>query len=260
MRAIVKGNQMFPFRLAFILIGCLFLAACGDVVAPVVLVPCPSGTCWDLSDGALLDVNDAPSEARLGFHDVHAWRVMTIPGHRYLILTRVFSGSADTYVALSPILDPFTNIMTDVRSDGGVSFTATTGAAFIAVGDRGNDAGTEYSVRVVSYDEGLEPLPGTTALAINSPPVPRALAPGEIGRFVFDAMRDEDYTIRVVTIRGAVKTFASLIPSVDDDVYDLADTAGVIAFRATETGRYYVAVLDRGGVAGSEFGIEITSP
>lgn len=251
---------MFLFRLTFIVIGCLFLAACGDGLVPVVLVPCPSGTCWDLSDGALLDVNDVPSEARLGFHDVHAWRVMTVPGHQYLVLTRVFSGSADTYVALSPILDPYTNRMTDVRSDIGISFTATTGAAFIAVADRGNDAGTDYSVRVVSNDERLDPLPGTTALAINSMPVPRALAPGEISRFVFDAIRDEDYTIRVVVTRGAVKTFASLIPSVDDDVYDLVDTAGVIAFRATETGRYYVAVLDRGGTAGSEFAVQITTP
>jgi len=263
-----KESHVFWFHRAFIVVGCLFLAACGDVVVPVVLVPCPSGTCWDLSEGALLDVNDAPSDASLGFRDIHAWRVTTVPGHQYLILTRVFSGSADTYVSVSPVLDPYSNLMTDAHSDTGISFTATTGAAFIAVEDRGNDAGTDYSVRVVSYDERLQPLPGTTTLAINSQPVPRALAPGEIGRFVFDAIRGEDYTIRVVVTRGAVETFASLIPSVDDDVYDLADTAGVVAFRATETGRYYVAVLDRGGAAGSEllrhaetaFTIEITSP
>jgi hypothetical protein len=258
---------MRVLRRGFLLVVLLAVAACGDVVVSVVLVPCPSGTCWDLSDGALLDVNDAPSDARLGFRDVHAWRVTTVPGHQYLILTRVFSGSADTYVSWSPIFDPFAdpisgeeNVVIDAHSDTGISFTATTGAAFIAVADRGNDAGAEYSVRVVSYDERLQALPGTTALAVNAPPIPRALAPGEIGRFVFDAERGEDYTIRVVVVRGAVETFASLIPSVDDDVYDLADTAGVIAFRATETGRYYVAVLDRTGAAGSEFTIEITSP
>src|SRR3972149_1421211 len=110
MRVLLRG---------FLVVALLGVAACGDVVVPVVLVPCPSGTCWDLSDGALLDVNDAPSDARLGFRDGHAWRLTTVPGHQYLILTRVFPGSADTYVSLSPILDPFTNAMVDAHSDTG---------------------------------------------------------------------------------------------------------------------------------------------
>jgi hypothetical protein len=253
---------MSVVRRCLVLVGCLWLSACGEIVVPVVLVPCQSGTCWDLSDGSLLQVNDVPSEAGLGRRDVHAWRVNTVPGHSYLVLTRVFSGSANTYVSSSPIIDPFTNAMTDVRSVNGISFTASTGSAFIAVEDRGNDAGTDYSVRVVSFDERLEPLPGTTSLGVNSPPVPRALAQGEIARFVFDAMRGEDYAIRVVDSRGTVNVFASLIPSVDDDVFDLADEGadGLLPFRATENGEYYVAVLDRGGAVGSEFTIQITSP
>jgi hypothetical protein len=128
------------------------------------------------------------------------------------------------------------------------------------VADRGTHAGTEYTVRVVSYDEGLDPLPGTTRLLVNDFPVPRAVAPGEIARFVFDAIRGADYTIHVTTTRGATETFASLIPSVDDDFFDVADPSGMIAFGATETGRYYVAVVDRTGATGSEVTVQVTSP
>ena len=89
-----------------------------------------------------------------------------------------------------------------------LSFTASGTIVYIAVSDRGNAAGSEYAVRVVSYDEYLDPLPGTTRLTVNAFPVPRALAPGELARFMFDAIRGADYTIRVTTTRGATETYA----------------------------------------------------
>jgi hypothetical protein len=235
-------------------------AACGPVVEPVVLVPCPSGECWDLSAGTDVFVNDEPAFAELEPNAAHAWRFQTIPGHEYLVLTRVYSGSADTYASQWPIIDPFTHAMVDVRSGSGLSFTASGGVAYIAVADRGNAAGSAYTVRVVSYDESLDPLPGTTRLTVSGFPVPRALAPGELARFAFTAVRGADYTIRVTTTRGSTETYASLIPSVDDDFFDVADGSGTIAFRATETGPYHVAVLDRAGGAGSEVTIQVTSP
>lgn len=245
-----------------VLVGVVALvsAACGRVVEPVILVPCPSGECWDLSAGADVFVNDEPASAELRPNEANAWRFATIPGHRYLVLTRLFSGSADTYVSTWPIIDPFTHAMVDVRSGSGLSFTASGTIVYIAVSDRGNAAGSEYAVRVVSYDEHLDPLPGTTPLRVNAVPVPRGLASGEIARFMFDAIRGADYTIRVTTTRGATETYASLIPSVDDDFFDVADTSGTIAFRATETGPYYVAVIDHAGATGSEMVVQVTSP
>jgi hypothetical protein len=230
------------------------------VVEPVVLVPCSSGECWDLSAGIDVFVNDEPASADLRPNDAHAWRFETIPGHEYLVLTRVYSGSADTYVSTWPIIDPYTHGMVDVRSGSGLSFTASGTIAYIAVADRGNAAGSAYTVRVVSYDERLDPLPGTTRIAVNGTSVPRALASGELARFVFDAVRGVDYVIQATTTRGATETYASLIPSVDDDVFDVTDASGTIVFRATETGPYFVAVFDRSGAAGSEIGLQITSP
>ncbi len=245
-----------------VLVGVMALvaAACGRVVEPVVLVPCPSGECWDLSAGTDVFVNDEPASADLRPNDTHAWRFETVPGHQYLVLTRVFSGSADTYVSTWPIIDPFTHAMVDVRSGSGLSFTASGTIAYIALADRGSAAGSEYAVRVVSYDESRDPLPGTTRLTVDGFPAPRALASGELARFVFDAVRGADYTIRVTTTRGATETYASLIPSVDDDFFDVADASGTIAFRATETGPYYVAVIARAGALGSEVVVRITSP
>jgi hypothetical protein len=235
------------------------VAACGPVVEPVVLVPCPSGECWDLSAGTEVFVNDEPASAELGPNEAHAWRFRTRPGHQYLVLTRVYSDSADTYASLWPIIDPFTHAMVDVRSGSGLSFTASGPIAYIAVVDRGGDARAEYTVRVVSYEESLAPLPGTTRLAVNGMPAPRALASDELARFVFDAVRGVDYTIRVTMTRGATDTFASLIPSVDD-VFDVSGPTGRIAFRATESGPYYMAVVDRNGGAGSDVLIRVTSP
>jgi hypothetical protein len=245
-----------------VLIGVVALvsAACGRVVEPVFLVPCPSGECWDLSAGADVFVNDELSSAEVGPNEAHAWRFATIPGHQYLVLTRLFSGSADTYVSTWPIIDPWTHSMVDVRSGSGLSFTASGTIAYIAVADRGNAAGSQYTVRLVSYDEYLDPLPGTTRLTVNAFPAPRALVSGELARFMFDAVRGADYTIRVTTTRGATETYASLIPSVDDDFFDVADASGTVAFRATETGPYFVAVIDRAGSAGSEMVVRVTSP
>lgn len=248
-----------PWRISSAAVS-VALVACGPIVEPVLVVPCPSGECWDLSAGTDVFVNDAPSPADLGRYGAHAWRFETVPGHQYFVLTRVFSGSADTYVAFSPIIDPVTHGMVDPRSETGLAFTATDSVAYVAVADRGTHAGTAYTVRVVSYDEHLDPLPGTTGLLVNDFPVPRALAPGEVARFVFDAIRGVDYTIRVTTIRGATETFASLIPSLDGDLFDVADQSGGIAFGATETGRYYVAVVDRTGATGSEVTVQVTSP
>jgi hypothetical protein len=241
-------------------LGAVALAGCGTIVEPVLVVPCPSGECWDLSAGSEVAINDRPADADLGRNEAHAWQFATIPGHQYFVLTRVFSGSADTYVTFAPIIDPVTHGMVDVGSSAGLAFTATDRVAYIAVADRDNHGGTEYTVRVVSYDERLDPLPGTTRLSVNDFPVPRALAPGEVARFVFDAVRGVDYTIRVTTARGATETFASLIPSVDDDFFDVAEPSGTIAFSATETALSYVAVIDRSGAAGSEVTVQITSP
>ncbi len=238
----------------------LTLVGCGPIVEPVLFVPCPSGACWEVSAGTEVPVNATPSPADLGEYGAHAWQFVTVPGHQYFVLTRVFSGGADTYVSFSPVIDPVTHAMVDLGSATGLAFTATDRVAYIAVADRGNHAGTEYTVRVVSYDEHLDPLPGTTRLLVNDGPVPRALAPGEIARFVFDAVRGVDFTIRVTTIRGVTETYASLIPSVDDDFFDVSEPAGTIAFGATETGQYYVAVIDRTAASGSEFTIRVTSP
>lgn len=248
-----------PWRIGVGVIA-LAMSACGRVVEPVVLVECPSGECWDLSAGTDVFVNDEPASAELGPNEAHAWRFQTIPGNEYLVLTRVYSGGADTYVSTRPIIDPFTHSMVDVRSGSGLSFTARGTIAYIAVADRGNAAGSAYTVRVVSYDESLDPLPGTTRLTVNGFPAPRALASGEIARFMFDAVRGANYTVTVTTIRGATETYASLIPSVDDDFFDVADASGAVAFRATETGAYYVAVVDRSAPVGADIAIRVTSP
>lgn len=242
----------------------VMLVGCGRAVNPdeVNGPSCTSDVCWDLSQTSALRVNDYPFVTSLAAKEAHGWRFATTPGHRYTVRVKVTSGRTNTYVSPNVVIDPKANTLTDYGSTRGLTFTAERSEAYIAVEDTGNTQGSVYGVRVVSYDEARDPLPGTTFLLVNGDPMSFRLIPHEVARVVFSGTRGQDYAIKVRLDAGSTDTFLSRIPSVDAEVYDLADTFSNsdIRFRAAETSLYYVAVADRGNVTGSDFTIQITSP
>lgn len=239
------------------------LAGCGPAVNPeeVMGPSCTSG-CWNLSQTSALKVNDFPFLTSLAAKEVHGWRFLTTPGRRYTVKVKVSTGRANTYVSSKVVIDPATNSLTDYGSSRGVTFTAETTEAYIAVQDTGNLQGSVYSVRIVSYDENRDPLPGTVFLLVNGTPMPFRLIPNEVTRVVFSGARGQDYSVKVGVTGGSTDTFLSRIPSVDGDVYELSDVYSNddIRFRASETSLYYVAVVDRGNTTGSDISIQITRP
>lgn len=238
----------------------LGLNGCGEPVSPEE-ISCPSGICWDASRTSYLSVNDFPYLSSLQPKEIHGYRFQTTKGYTYSVMVKVpWSGSANTYVSPDHLIDPRNTRLVDYYSNDEITFTAEADTYYIAIEDLWR--GSDYSVRIISYDENLEPLEGTIPLLANDYPVSFKVIPKETVRFMFNAWRGNDYTVKVRVTNGKTDTFLSLIPSVDQDVYDLVDwySNDDIRFRATESGRYYIAIIDRGEITGSDFSIQVTSP
>ena len=235
------------------------LYGCGEPVSPEE-ISCPSGTCWDASRTGLIFVNEFPYLSMLLPKEVHGYQFQTTKGHTYTVLVKITSGSAHTYVSSDHLIDPKNTKLVDYYSNDKITFTAAAGTYYIAIEDTGR--GSDYSFRITSPDEHLDPLEGTVLLLMNDYPLSFKIVPGEQVRFMFNARRGDDYTVKVSVTKGKTDTFLSLIPSVDQDIYDLVDwySNDDIRFRAVRTGTYYVAVVDRGGITGSDFSIQVTSP
>jgi len=235
------------------------LSGCGPAVEPWEVI-CESDTCWDISDVDYIYVNDFPNVGNVPPNDAHGGRFATTKGHTYTVSARVTSGACHTYVSPNSTIDPKHNQLTDYYSNDHITFTAEDDTYYMLVADTGN--GCDYSARVISYDEKRDPLPGTTYLTVDGGPLSYRLIPDEKLRFVFNGIRGYDYTVRVTVFYGKADTFLSVIPSVDNDIYELWDSYSDsgIRFRATETTKYYIAIADRGGFTGSDVTIEVTSP
>lgn len=235
------------------------LSGCGAAVEPWEIL-CESGICWDMSGVDYIYVNDDPIVGKVPPDDAHGARIATTKGYTYSARVRVTSGACHTYVSPNSTIDPKHNQLTDYYSNAHITFTAEKEVYYLLIADTGG--GCDYSVRVISYDENRDPLPGTTYLPVNGGPLSYRLIPGETLRFVFNGVRGYDYTVRVSVLYGKADTFLSVIPSVDSDVYELSDiySNSGIRFRATETAKYYIAVMDHGGSTGSDVAVEVTSP
>lgn len=235
------------------------LSGCGAAVEPWEVL-CESGTCWDVSANDYIYVNDYPIVGKVPPDDAHGARFAATKGHTYSVRVRVTTGGCHTYVSPNSTIDPKHNQLTDYYSNDRITFTAENDTYYMLVADTGS--GCDYSARVISYDENRDSLPGTTYLSVNGGPLSYRLIPGETLRFVFSGIRGYDYTVHVTVFYGKADTFLSVIPSVDNVVYELSDTYSDsgIRFRATETTKYYIAVMDRGGSTGSDVTVEVTSP
>lgn len=251
-------------RLVLLLLPAALLAGCGPAVNPDEIhgPACQAEVCWDLSQVSELRVNDFPIPDRLVQKEAHGWKFKTTVGRTYTVKAKVTSGSAHTYVSSKPLIDPANNNLTDLFSNNGILFKAGEEAYYIAVQDTGNVRGSDYSVRIISTEESLDPLPGTAILVVNDNPKAFSLIPGEVRRFMFSGIRGQDYTVQVRILRGGADTFLSRIPSVDEDAYDLADffSNDDLQFRAVQTATYYIGVVDLGRATGSDFTIQVTSP
>lgn len=235
------------------------LSGCGAAVEPWEVI-CESDTCWDISGVDYIYVNDFPNIGKVPPNDAHGGRFAATKGRTYTVSARITSGACHTYVSSNSTIDPKHNKLTDYYSNDHITFTAENDTYYMLVADTGR--GCDYSTRVISYDENRNPLPETTYLTVNGGILSYRLIPDEKLRFVFSGIRGYDYTIRVTVFYGKADTFLSVIPSVDNDVYELWDSYSDsgIRFRATETTKYYIAVSDRGGFTGSDVTIEVTSP
>lgn len=247
--------------------GCFYLAlfcllvACGEAVSPEEIreAACKPKACWNVDNSNPVRVNDDPLSDRTVSGQVSGWQFFTQIGVTYTVQARASNGSIHTYVSTNSVINFDTNKLNDFYSNDNLTFTATANVYFVAVKDNDNVKGSDYSIRVYSNEENLNPLPGTTLLYLNGVPESGSLIRKEGKRYMFSAFRGRDYIIHVDVEKGSTNTFMSFIPSVNEGVYDLADfySNDDIKFRATKTATYYIAVADRGNTIGSDFSIMV---
>lgn len=186
----------------------------------------------------------------------NGFRISTSAGRKYQVLvTPSREATIHAYVSPTEIIDRDHNDLTDSYGGDWIHFTAETSTYYIVVLNVGK--GGTYTLRVVSFEEGGAPLPGTTRLKIGIP-VSIKLFPGEITRFSFNPLIGDDYIVKVSTSYGSTGTFLARIPCVDDVVFDQQDSNSYwgITFRA-KTEQYYIGVVDRTTTSGSDSIIEV---
>ena len=242
-------------RVLFMLLAGFFLAACEDTVSPDEI--CDSGVvvCWNLANANNLVVNDARREGSLLPGSVHGFRISTRLGATYHLVVTRKSGGLRYYLSPGTRVDPGSNTIASRRYPGRFTFTATGSVYSVVIEDVGGLSGTDYAIRVYSYDEPSIPLRETRHLVVNGAGQSFGLLRSGLMRFEFTVETGRDYSVEVETQQGRVATYLSVIASVDADVHEL--TGQRIDFRTDRDGRMYVAVQDLDRPAGSDFLIRV---
>lgn len=245
--------------------GILLLAAvaglggCRNAVNPEEFCASGAEVCWSTATAVYLQINDAPYENGLLPEATHGYRIPTRVGAAYTLSVRQLTGGLRFHVSPGTEVDPGVNTIATRRYPGNFSFTAAATVYSVVIADQGGPTGSDYAVRVYSYDEPSAPLPETRRLEINAAPVAVSLLRNELMRFDFSVERRRDYEVRIDTLSGRVTAYRSVIASVDSEVHEqaISGRGDGLAFRAEHDGRMYLAVIDADSPTGSDFEIQV---
>lgn len=233
----------------------------GTIVETGVYTYEPGG---ELPAGAVeLSVNDIMTEGKLLQDQAHLYYFEARGGSTYKILTQTGSGSIDVYAGTSPAVGESNHEFQDSYGNDGIDVQyAGDVTVHVLVEDRGNNLGSEYFVRVYSFDEASLPMPEMVGLTVNDVFREGNLMPGEIHRFSFYMNYGNTYEIIASSPTGSIDMFAGELSCVDDQVYSASDSYGndgIELLESESSGEHYVAVVDRGNALGSTYTIRVAS-
>ncbi|MBC8488619.1 MAG: hypothetical protein H8D45_21550, partial [Bacteroidetes bacterium] len=181
-------------------------------------------------------------------------------GNTYRILAKSISGGIDLYSSNLVCVDDQVYDNRDWYADDGISILSTDylDSHYIAIVDRNTSLGSNYSVRVYSYDEPSASIT-TTYLSPGYPDNNVHLNKSEIKRYNIPTTQTVTYSITVTDHSGDTDTYLSVLSCVDEQVYEFRDwrSDDGITFLA-QTNAYYVAVIDRGNELGSNYSISVS--
>jgi len=215
------------------------------------------------ADAVALSVNDIRTEAKLLTSQTHLYYFETRAGLTYTIHTDSLSGTIDVYAGTSSTVGAANYKFVDAFGNSGIDVQyASDMTVYVIVEDRGNNLGSEYTVRVYSYEEESVSMPGMVDLTVNDVMRQGDLMPGEINRFSFYMNYGNTYKIVASSPSGSVDVYTCELACVDDQVYSESDAFGNsgIGLMASESADdHYIAVVDRGNDLGSEYTIRVVS-
>ena len=80
--------------------------------------------------------------------EIKRYRIITSPTVTYRVFVKDHSGDTDTYISVLSCVDEQVYEFKDWHSDDGIRFLAGVNCYYVAVVDRGNEFGSEYSISV----------------------------------------------------------------------------------------------------------------
>lgn len=208
-----------------------------------------------------LVVNDVRTEGVLMPGEVKRFSFPMVHGRTYRVIPHANSGKIDLFAGELSCVDNQVHSHADLYGDDGIELLASEEPypQYVAVVDPGNDLGSKFSLRVISYDEASPSVPNSDLL-VGSTLEDQSVSPGEVRRYRVLLHEGSTYRIHVAKTEGALDAYFSSIASVDEQVHEKADLYGDddIVVLATKTADYYVAVISRRSDLAAGFSISLT--
>ncbi len=215
------------------------------------------------SNAAQLIVNDIPTEASLMTNQEHLYYFEAQPGYTYEVYPTTVEGSIVVYASISP------TVSEDNYEFGGaygtdrmsIQYTGAT-TVYLAVIDSGSTLGSDYTIRVFSYDEENGPVEGIEDLTVNAEKITGSLMPHAVQRFAFDMNYGSTYSIISSELKGGMSVYGCELSCVDDEVYTSTGayaTNRIDLLASESSGTHYVAVVAGGSDLGTEFTLRVIS-
>jgi len=180
-------------------------------------------------------------------------------GNVYKILGKITSGDINVYISNLACVDDQVYEHKDWHGGDWISLLITDylNKSYIAVVDNNTSFGSNYSVRVISYDEPCASI-STTYLSPGSPDSLVHLNKGEIKRYRIITSSTITYRVFVKDHSGDTDSYISVLSCVDEQVYEFKDWHSDDGIRfLAGVNYYYVAVVERGNEFGSEYSISV---
>jgi len=217
----------------------------------------------DVPYGIELTVNDVRTENKLLPANSANYCFFAKGGITYNILGKALDGDIDVFVATRNTVGSDDYDYHDWHGGDPISIIFNTDRyVYILVKDKNTSLGSDYSIRVYSYDEASPNIQNIESLIVNDERYTGYLLPGKMARFYFNNNYGNVYKILGKVSSGDINVYVSNLACVDDQVYEHHDWHGGdwISLLVTDyLSKCYIAVVDNKTSFGSNYSIRVIS-
>jgi hypothetical protein len=273
----MEGIGMMFRRILVILGSLAVMVSCGnEKKADETTTPCTTNCFkYDSTKAKTLVVNDEPIKAKGVNNSIYAFTFKGNKNVQYSIYNRYDSSYMLTLCTYLNEIKSTINLDDAISNscvylpgnESKIDFIPSeTKDYLISVSNGDGTTGIDFSLRVISFQEKLDPLAGTKNLQLNVTQQ-ISLVKDQLQRYNFTISYGTDYSVKVSRNNyNNANVYISNIPSVDnemDEIYsgDLwLNGTTTYKFRANTNAVIFIGLQDAGNAQGSDLNIKITSP